>query len=92
MRTIWKYNVPITDNPTFTAPRGARIIHVGMAPNLPGILSLWVQVDTRYTDEECSVFILGTGHPMPETPMQLRHAGTVVSAPFVWHVYQPALS
>lgn len=36
-----------------------------------------------------TVRVYGTGHPIPDTS---RHLGSVVIEPYVWHVYEEALT
>lgn len=63
---------------------GGPIVLVGA--QLGGLL---VQVWTEETGDEVrstrKVVVVGTGHPVPQGA---THLGSVVSQPFVWHLYE----
>jgi len=50
-------------------------------------ICLWADVDTEAPPEERSIWIIGTGNPMPEQA-ELKFIDTVQTPPFVWHVYE----
>lgn len=82
MKTIWKFEIPVTDRPLVTMPAGARVLHVAEAR--PDLLWLWAEVDTDAPTEQREFVIVGTGHPLPAVS---EHHGTVQTGPFVWHVF-----
>jgi len=84
MKTIWKFEVEITDEPRVQIPSGAQILHV--EPASAGSLNIWALVDTSQPTEWRRLRIVGTGHPIPDAD-ELDHVGTVSAAPFVWHLF-----
>jgi hypothetical protein len=83
MKTIYKYPIKITDEQEIQMPAHANVLHVGLDPQ--GTPCLWAMVDTAKPMEPVSVLVVGTGNPMPFEP--LRHVGSFVQGPFVWHVF-----
>ena len=81
--TIWKFPFKIEGHVKIEVPFGAEIIHVGLDPN--GDACIWAEVDPDKTREEIDLFVVGTGHAMPELP--LRHRGSIIQGSFVWHIY-----
>lgn len=81
MRTIWKYDVPITDKLEIRMPIGWRFVAVGLDPrNRP---CMWVEVDTEATSIKHQFSVVGTGHPIHE---DARVLGSIRQDPFMWHV------
>lgn len=83
-RTIWKVEVPVTDEQTISEPGLTKVLHVAAA-SLAHLL-LWVEVDPEEPDASLTVLVRGTGHPL-DGAEHATHAGTVQAGPFVWHVY-----
>ncbi len=83
MKTIWKFPLPLTDNPMVEMPQDALVLDVQIQH---GEICLWAVVDGKAPLENRSFFVVGTGHPMP------AHAGryvrTVQQDRFVWHVFE----
>lgn len=94
MRTIWKYDVPVTDKVVLEVPDGAKFLpFVADQHGTNGrVLQLWAEVDTRRAEthpmEKVSIYVVGTGNPMPDEVGNHGYLGSVVSGPFVWHVYR----
>lgn len=85
MKTIWKFEVPITDAPEFTAPVGARILsaHLGQQNRT---LYIWAEVNPdNLSKARYGLRIIGTGNPVTDVG---RFVATVQDQPFVWHVYE----
>lgn len=83
MKTIWKYNLLRLGDQQIEMPKGAKPLSVAMQD---GRLVLWSEVDTeQYTTELVTVYIIGTGNPMPERP--LRFIGTAQDGLLVWHIF-----
>ncbi len=59
-RTIWKYDLSVTDEVELTIPRGAQILTVQTQGELP---QLWVLVQPENETEIRRFFTFGTGHP-----------------------------
>jgi len=83
MKTIYKYPIKITDQQDIIMPQGAEVIQAGLDPQ--GTPCVWAMVDTRNEPEPMSILVYGTGNPMLFDP--LRHVGSFVRGPYVWHVF-----
>ena len=84
MRTIWKFVLPVTDEQDLEFPKGALFLHVGQqAAN--GTVVIWMLVDPDNERVRRRVSIRGTGHPITERGGVFL--GTVITNPFVWHVF-----
>lgn len=60
MRTVWKFELPIVDNPAVEMPVGANVLHVETQRNVPRI---WALVDPEAKAEHRAFRLLGTGRP-----------------------------
>jgi hypothetical protein len=84
---VFKYEIPIEDEPTVRLPRGAGILSVGQQN---GGLFLWALVDPSVTETERRVFrIAGTGHEIAEAE-GLSFIGTVFmcGSALVFHIFE----
>lgn len=85
MRTVWKYTLGIADAQTLSMPYAAKVLCVAVQG---GSLCLWAEVNaTAQRRQARNFYIVGTGNPLP-SGVSLRHVGSVVMPPFVWHVYE----
>lgn len=82
MRTIWKFPLKITDYQWIEVPLESEILSV---QSQHGQLCLWAEVDSDSSKSRWTVYVIGTGNPLPE--MHGTHVGSVIMNPFVWHVY-----
>lgn len=91
MKTIWKFNVKITDSQEIEMPKGAKVLTVQM---LAGHINLWAIVDTDAEKVKRTFHVYGTGNPLPEIDLMRQtrsYVGTVQQAEFyVWHVFEIA--
>lgn len=65
MRTIWKYELEITDFQTLQIPGGAELLCVQVQFGKP---CLWALVEPHFDKTPRTIAIRGTGHPF-EIPM-----------------------
>lgn len=79
---VLKWNVPI-DNRESRIGTGKIVL---VASQHPGSIQVWTEEDAEPNlDEACRlVEVYGTGHDVPDGH---THLGSVVSPPFVWHLY-----
>ncbi len=83
MKTVWKYELEITDFQVREMPVGAEMLHVA---DQYGKLALWARVDPDAPKASRAIFIRGTGHG--EIADFWPYVGTVVSSDtLVWHVF-----
>jgi len=89
LKTIWKYELQITDMQTVMMPKGAEIISVD---NQFSDVCMWAIVDTTCKPKGRIIEIVGTGNPMIDDDRVNRwFIGTVIRRPydgFVWHVFE----
>lgn len=82
MRSIFRYTLPVDDD-VHTLTLSGEIVHV--ASRQHAVVEVWalhgdgVPADRRFR-------IVGTGHRLPDVPV--RHVGTVLDGPFVWHLLE----
>lgn len=82
MRTIYKYQLDITDA-QFINASGFRPLYVDLQHGFP---CLWAEVDTDRGLESERIYIVGTGNPVPLSD-SIQYVGTFQQEEFVWHVY-----
>lgn len=82
---IWKFELPIEDEPTISMPTKAHALSVGVQG---GALVLWAYVpEPDATKESRHFFVVGTGNPIPWDLTASTFIGTVQIGSFVWHVF-----
>ena len=86
MKTIWKYEIPVTDVVELSMPKDAHILPK-VAAVAPNRLNVWAVVDPANELEIRQFLVVGTGNPLPEEAS--IWIGTVVTGPFVWHLFEP---
>lgn len=82
MRTLWKFQLEITDEQSVKMPDGAVIRAVDVQD---GWICVWAEVDSKNPPVVRTFAVVGTGNPLPGYRTYL---GMVVMPPFVWHVYE----
>lgn len=90
MKTIWKFQIRITDVQEIEMPKGAEVLTV---QEMSGHVYLWAIVGEHSGETENRIFhIYGTGNPMPDIDrlsQARKYIGTVQQAEFyVWHVFE----
>jgi len=85
MTTIWKFVLPIVDEPKVMIPGGANYLTVQMQH---GELCLWAMVDPDAKLVEAKFRIIGTGNPA-EGVARFDYLGTVqnLGGGLIWHVF-----
>jgi hypothetical protein len=65
----------------------ARLIHVDRDTREQDKIALWFIVNDELRPSVVRTFhIVGTGHPVP--PYPAKHVGSVLMAPYIWHVFE----
>lgn len=87
MKTIYKYQLEITDCQTIDMPLGAKLLCVD---HQFGSLFIWAEVDPNHPMIPRQFDIYGTGSLIPEMCQEESrvYVGTVQIGGFVWHVYE----
>lgn len=85
MKTIWKYEAPVTDSVMVAMPEGATILSVERT--YPRTFAVWAEVDSDAPLQARELISVGTGAALPETG---RFIGTVQDFQSVWHIYEGA--
>ena len=86
-KRIFKYRFEISGRQKVVMIENAKPIHVGLDPQDEPCI--WAEVEDRGAQTyqtEREICVVGTGHPMPD--LNMKHIGTIVGDPFVWHVYE----
>lgn len=89
MRTIYKYYInPSVEVLTFDSYACAKVISCGKDADKN--LCIWVDVATSMPAAPLKVYCVGTGWDLSSLfgDKNVNFVGTVVSEPYVWHVYQ----
>ena len=82
MRTVFKYNVPITGTwQTIDLPP-AKPVLVAMQNH---DLNVWVEVETELAPEPHEFMVTGTGHGAPGDGV---HVGSTIDGEYVWHLWR----
>lgn len=83
MKTIHKYQIPISDTITVKAPEDAEPLHVDLQHGQP---CLWMRVDTEKESTSHTFHWRGTGHPVDGLG---KHIGTVLvdGGNLVFHLF-----
>lgn len=87
-KTIWKYELKITDTQLLEIPKDAEILSVQFQL---GILCLWVLVNPKNDLEERTIEVFGTGHNVQcDMGIERKYIGTVQdpAMDLVWHVFE----
>ena len=89
MRTIWKFQIRLTDGPQFILPPdpGAKLRFFAMQGGIP---TVWVELEPEPQESmghwPITVALIGTGHPVPDGIW--NYFGSTFDGPFVWHLYE----
>lgn len=85
---VLRYPLDITDHQQVVIREPAQIISVAQSRDHPNShIDLWAVGGDNYRDKQVDIYIVGTGHPMPEA--QVIFLGTVVTPnELVWHIWE----
>jgi hypothetical protein len=86
MKTIWKFQLELTEAQQIWLPNSAEILCVQMQGRTP---CLWASLDSQAETWPWMIYLVGTGQPIPEVK-GLNYIGTVQMgqfSQFVWHVF-----
>lgn len=85
MKRIFKYPLATIDAQTVVMRRGAQPLCVQMQNGLP---CLWAMVDDQEPDEDRTIRVIGTGHPIPDAN-RLDYIGTyqIHGGSLVFHAF-----
>jgi hypothetical protein len=85
--SIWRQELALTEKQEITAPGLRRIVAID---SRRGKLEAWFEVDTDAEDRTLEVYIVGTGHEVPEAVTrgwEQTYLGHLTDGPWVWHLY-----
>lgn len=87
-RQVWKFPLEVTDSQCIQMPTDAEILCVQMQAGQP---CLWAQVDPQAEKGPRYIWIVGTGHELPDFVM--RYIGTfqMHQGALVFHVFEVLL-
>ena len=87
MIAIWRQELALVEKQEIIAPGLRRIVAID---NKRGGIEAWFEVDTDAEDRTLEIYIVGTGHEVPEAVTrgwEQTYLGHVIDGPFVWHLY-----
>ena len=87
MTSIWRQELALVEKQEITAPGLRRIVAID---NERGGIEAWFEVDTDAEDRTLEVYIVGTGHDVPEAVTrgwESTYLGHLIDGPWVWHLY-----
>lgn len=89
MKTIWKYQLAVTDEQLIEMPVTPKLLSVAVQNNVP---CLWAVVDPKKFLKKYKIYIFGTGEPFPDNDpgfFNLKFIGTfmLLDGSFVGHVF-----
>lgn len=86
MKEIWKQQLKVVDEQSVVMPVGAKVLHVGLQYEQP---TMWFLCDPEAQKQTRTVFVVGTGHPLPDQVTERDHIGTVLMSggSLVWHYF-----
>jgi hypothetical protein len=83
MKSIFKYEVPLTDLFTLSLPPGYEVVHFG---EQHGVMYIWVLLNPALREETVEFRLYGTGHII-SNPEDKEYIGTCINGEFVWHLF-----
>ena len=86
MKTIYKYSAH--SGAPVPMPIGAEIVSADVRD---GKITIWALIDTEAETEQRRFIYVGTGFDVSELE-STQYIGTVFDGPFVWHVFEFAIS
>lgn len=81
-RVIYKFKLDLMDLQLVSMSRGANVLCAQMQGD---DICMWAEVDTDTKKCIRKVFVIGTGHPVPN--LETQYIGTVQHNNYVWHIY-----
>ena len=87
MTSIWRQELALVEKQEITAPGLRRIVAID---NKRGGIEAWFEVDGDAEDRTLEIYIVGTGHEVPEAVTrgwEQTYLGHVIDGPWVWHLY-----
>ena len=85
MKTIWKFNLPISNYCTIQIPKNYKILKVAEQKNE---ITLWAQVDDCKDTEDVTFRIVGTGQPLGDKQLKYLDSVSLYDGYLVFHVYK----
>ena len=95
--TIWKYDIPATEEIALDMPENAVILTAQFQPDMNGIETayIWAMVNPDAPKERRTFRLLGTGWPVEDKVadflLDWRYVSTVITRgwpSFVWHLFE----
>lgn len=85
MMSIWKWACPVADEFFASIPESAKCVHVEAQD---GSGCMWWLVDTGSQPIERTFMTVGTGHPVPDIPLEYLGSYQLQDGRFVAHVFE----
>jgi hypothetical protein len=89
MKTIHKYPLETTDSQEISMSKGHKPLYVGFDGNYQ--LCLWAMIDDNAKKTKCTIYVVGTGNPLPDAEMDyigsVKDDITTSHFTFIWHIF-----
>jgi len=85
MRTIWKFDLQVSDKVTIEMPKGAVILSIQVQH---GIAKMWAEVITDMPKVKRTFETIGTGREIAPGPMTYIGTYMIYDGSLVYHVYE----
>ena len=85
MNVIYKYPLSLPQVNALELPES---FFVALVAIQEGQIRIWIEHDPEAEKIPYQFISYGTGHPIPK---HMTHVGSVISGPYVWHVYYQAV-
>lgn len=84
---LYKYELPIEDASVLRMHKGAQLLTVQIQYEIPHV---WALVDTTKEIEDRTLFVVGTGHTLPEEAGDYVGTFQMFNGKLVFHVFEKA--
>lgn len=88
VKTIYRYPVQITDQQTIALPAGAEVLSVQHRQDTTHQVDLWALCDPEAALQDRRFVMIGTGHAVPEQPLNFLATVQVLGGAQVYHVFE----
>jgi hypothetical protein len=82
MTTMWEFPIDLKTRQTVNMPERARVLSCQLEGRK---ICLWALVDSQAPEETRLVYMIGTGHTIPEMPLQF--VNTIQAMGSTFHVF-----
>lgn len=82
--TIWKFPLKVLGEQTISMPAGAKILSVDCQHD---VVAIWAKVNSEAILAYRKVWVIGTGHKIPDGLGRFVGTCQMMSGALIWHVF-----